>query len=112
MDRVVRKTLMTLLETLSPAEMPRNEVGKLVKATKLGASTIRTARRREKISGDTLMRLLIAHGVDPTDIINLPKKRASKICPTMTEWNKLGLKLNKMERQAYSSMINWNRKNF
>ena len=112
MDKLVRKILMDLIHNLAPDNMPRNEVGKLVKATRLGESTIRTAKKRERISADTLMRLLLAHGVDPKDIMNLPKKNPSKVCPTLTEWNKLGLKLNKKEREAYISMIEWNQKVF
>lgn len=112
MDKIVRETLMALIKILAPDEMPRNEVAKLIRATRLGASTIRNAKKRERISGDTLIRLLLANGVDPKDIINLPRKRISRVCPTMTEWNKLGLKLNKKEREAYISMIDWNRKIF
>ena len=103
---------MKLIDILAPDEMPRNEVSKLVKATRLGESTIRTARRRERISGDTLMRLLLAHGVDPKDIINLPRKKPSRVCPTLTQWNRLGLRLSKEEREAYTSMIDWSRKIF
>ena len=112
MDKLVRKILMSLIHSLAPDNMPRNEVGRLIKATGLGESTIRTAKQRERISADTLMRLLLAHGVDPKDIMNLPRKNPSKICPTLTEWNKLGLKLSKKERESYISMIDWNRKTF
>ena len=112
MDKLIRETLMSLLNNLAPDNMPRNEVGKLIKATRLGKSTIRTAKSREGISADTLMRLLLAHGVAPKDILNLPRKKASKVCPTLTQWNRLGLQLNKKEREAYISMINWTKKIF
>ena len=112
MEKEVKKILMKLIEDLAPDDMPRNEVGKLVKATKLGESTIRTAKKRERISADTLMRLLLAHRVDSQDIINLPRKNSSKVCPSITKWHNLGLKLNKQEREAYISLVDWNRKIF
>lgn len=111
-NKQVKEILINLIEELAPSEMPRNEVAKLIKATGLGESTIRTAKKRESISADTLMRLLLAHGVDPKDIMSLPRKKPSKICPSITEWNKLGLKLNKKEREAYFDLIDWNKKLF
>lgn len=112
MNKQVKDILIQLVEILAPEDMPKGEVAKLRKATGLGESTIRTARKRERISADTLMRLLLAHGVDAKDIVNLPRKKPSKICPTMTEWNKLGSKLTEKERSAYLELVEWNRKRF
>ncbi len=112
MDKKVREILTLLIDLLAPADMPKSEIAKLRKATGLGESTIRTARRRERISADTLMRLLLAHGVDEKDIIHLPRKRSSKICSSLTEWNRVGLTLTKTERKAYTDFIKWNRQRF
>lgn len=112
MDKKVKSILMHLIETLAPEDMPKGEIAKLREATGLGESTIRTARKRERISADTLVRLLLAQGIDEQDIINLPRKKPSKICPSLTEWNKLGLSLSKTEREAYTEFVKWNKTRF
>lgn len=112
MDKKVREILMDLIDILAPEEMPKGEIAKLRQATGLGESTIRTARKRERMSADTLVRLLLAQGIDEQDILNLPRKKPSKICPSLTEWNKLGLSLNKTERETYSEFIKWNKSRF
>lgn len=111
-DKDVREILKQLIDQLAPEDMPKPEVAKLRKATGFGESTIRNARKREALSGDTLIRLLLAHGVDPREILNLPRKKPSKVCPTITKWHKLGLTLTELEREAYSDLINWNKKKF
>ena len=100
MEKRVREILTRLIEILAPSGMPKNEVAKLRKATNLGESTIRTARRRERISADTLVRLLLAHGVAEEDILGLPRRHRSPICPTLTDWNRLGALPHKNRKES------------
>ena len=111
-NKLVKEILIGLLQDLAPDNMPRYEVSKLVQATGLSESTIRMAKKRESLSADTLIRLLLTHGVDPKDILNLPRKNVSRVCSTLTQWNKFGFQLNRKEREAYMQMIEWNQKRF
>ena len=63
------------------------------------------ARLRQSISADTLIKLLLAQGVSPDILLNLPRTRPSKISETLTLWNKIGLNLSSKEREKLGKFI-------
>ena len=105
MHKQVKNLIKQLLDQLAPHNMERKELKRLGNAAGLGESTIRNARYRDGLSLDTFLALLLAHGVDPHDILNLPRKKTSKISPTHTKWYRLGLELSEKERIIYMDMI-------
>ena len=108
----VKSLIQQLLQRLAPDGMPKKEVRRLREAADLGESTIRNAKQRQGLTADTLLALLLAHGVDPKDILNLPIKRPSKVSSTNTKWHKLGLELSEKEKLSYMDLIHWNKKRF
>ena len=112
MNKRVKDLIRQLLQQLAPDDMPKPEMKKLREAAGLGEATIRNAKRREGLTADTLLALLLAHGVDPKDILNLPRKKPSKVSPTNTKWYKLGLELSEKEKLSYMELIIWNKKRF
>ena len=105
MQKIVNKILAELIEQLIPERGKKGEPRKICNATGLSQSTLRMARSRESISADTLVKLLLAHGVLPETLTNLPHSRPSKICKSLTYWNKVGLNLNEKEREKLGKFI-------
>ena len=105
MHKQVKDLIKQLLDQLVPYNMERKELKKLGSAAGLGESTIRNARYRNGLSLDTFLALLLVHGVDSRDILNLPRKKSSKISPTHTQWYRLGFELSEKERIVYMEMI-------
>ena len=105
MQKTVNKILVELIEQLIPKRAAKGELGKICNATSLSQSTLRMARLRESISADTLVKLLLAHGVSPETLTNLPCSKPSKICKSLTYWKKVGLNLNEKEREKLGKFI-------
>ena len=104
MQKKVNKVLAQLIEQLVPARTSKGEREKICKVTKLSHSTLRTARFRQGMSADTLIKLLLAHGVSPDILINLPRTRPSQISKSLTLWNKIGLNLTEGSGKNWESL--------
>lgn len=101
-QKAVDKILYKLLEQLIQRG---GSIAKLSKITKLSETTLRSAKSRKSISADTLVKLLLAHGVSEDLLTNLPRNRPSKISKTLTEWNKIGLGLTDKEREKIGQFV-------
>ncbi|MCY4644910.1 MAG: hypothetical protein OXB88_09855 [Bacteriovoracales bacterium] len=105
MQKKVNDILAKLIDQLIPKRIPKGELNKICKATGLSASTLRMVRSRQTLSADTLIKLLLAHGASAETIGNLPRLRPSKICESLTLWNKIGLNLGSRERIVLGRFI-------
>ncbi len=105
MQKKVNDTISELIEQLIPERIKKGELTKICKATGLSESTLRMIRSRKSVSADTLIKLLVANGVSFDTITNLPRSKPSKICKSLTMWNKLGLSLNEAEREKIIKFI-------
>ena len=94
-QKTVDKILHNLLEQL----VQKGEaITKLHQVTKLSKTALRTVRLRKGLSADSLIKLLLAHGVSEHLLMNLPRRRPPQMSKTLTEWNKIGLSLTDKER--------------
>lgn len=105
MQKKVDEILAQLIGQLIPDRIPRGELERICRATKLSQSTLRMARLRQSVSADTLVKLLLAHGVSPSALRNLPRNRPSKLSETLTQWNKIGLNLSEQEREKLGKFV-------
>ncbi len=105
LQRKVDRILAKLIDQLIPKRILRGDIDKFCKATRLGKTTLRGARSRQGIYADTLIKLLLAHGVSEELLTNLPRTKTSKISKTLTEWNKVGLSLSDKERENFMRFI-------
>ena len=112
MSQKVKKLIKQLLDQLAPKKMPKGELKKLVQIAELGESTIRNAKYRQGLTADTLLALMLAHGVSPDDILHLPRKKLAKINPLNFKWSQLALQLSEREKIHYMDLILWNKKRF
>ncbi len=101
----IDKILAELLEQLIPERIRSGEAARFSKATGLAPTTLRVARLRQSINADTLIKLLVAHGVPEDVLTNLPRSRPSKISKSLTKWNKIGLKLSDKERESIGAFV-------
>ena len=101
-QKMVDKILHKLLDQL----IQKNEnIAKLSKLTKLSETALRSAKSRKSISADSLIKLLLAHGVSEDLLMNLPRSKPSQVSKTLTEWHKIGLGLNDKKREAIGSFV-------
>ena len=101
-QKTIDKMLGDLVEQLVPKG---SNIAQLSKATKLSESALRNLRNRKSISADTLLKLLMAHGVSSDLLTNLPRNKPSKISKPLTDWNKIGLSLSDREREKLGGFV-------
>ena len=111
-EKDVEKVINVLIDRVYPKEMRGPELTKLAKAANLSPETIRQLRRRQSLTAQTLIRLLIATGVKGKDITNLPQNGPSTLSHEHTEWNKLGTSLSVAEAREFVSFIKHVRKHW
>ena len=105
-DGMNQKTIDKILGNLVEQLVPKgSNIAQLSKATKLSESALRNLRNRKSISADTLLKLLLAHGVSSDLLTNLPRNKPSKISKTLTDWNKIGLSLSDREREKLGGFV-------
>ena len=101
-QRLVDKILHNLLSQLiGKREFLKN----LHQATKLSKTTLRNIKSRKGLTADSLIKLLLAHGVSEDLLTNLPRSKPSKISKTLTEWNKIGVSLTDEEREKIGRFV-------
>ena len=101
-QQVIDKILQDLLEQV----IQKGEtINKLHQATKLSKTTLRSIKSRKSISADSLIKLLLAHGVSKDLLRNLPRNEPSNVSKTLTEWNKIGLSLTDREREKIGRFV-------
>ena len=106
----VEKIINSLIDRIYPKEMKAPELRELAKGASFSAESIRQIRRRKSLEAKTLIRLLLAIGVHPNDLINLPQKGNTKISRVHSEWNRLGTTLTESEVKEFVAFIKHVRK--
>ena len=101
-QKIVDKVLHKLLEQL----IQKNEnIAKLSKLTKLSETALRNAKSRKSISADSLIKLLLAHGVPESLLMNLPRSKPSQLSKTLTDWHKIGIGLTDKQREKIGDFV-------
>lgn len=105
MQKKVNDILVQLINQLVPARSSMEQRENICRTTKLSYSTLRMARSRNGMSADTLIKLLLAHGVAPENLVHLPRTQPSKVSKSLTQWNRIGLNLGDRERENVMKLI-------
>ena len=113
-DKDVEKLRDQLLTRLIPEHWTPAERKAFAKRAGISDETIRTIIRRRNLNADTLLRLLLAKGVDFDAILNFPQKNLSKATLTQGEksWFKIGSELSEDELVEYSSLVEYVKSRF
>ncbi len=104
-DKTVKSIINALMDFAVPEGMTSKERAKLAKKAGLSPETLRTMAWRKTVNADTLIRLLIARGVDPKLLANLPQSKTSQIDDSERDWIRFGHKLSSKERSNFISLI-------
>jgi hypothetical protein len=106
-DRKIQALLTQLMDFLVPAGMTRKE--RLILAERAGISgeTLRKNIQRKSLNADTLIRLLLARGVSPETLLQLPQSEFSELSKGETVWLELGRKLTDNEKSQYAELIEY-----
>lgn len=104
-DREVKNVVQSLMSFIVPPGMTARERNDLARRAGVSANTLRTNLRRGTINADTLFRLLIARGVLPKTLANLPQEDLAKVSRGETEWLALGRQLTETERTEFAGLV-------
>lgn len=106
-DRRVKQTLQRVLAFLIPKGMSAKEREALAKAAGISHETLRTSLKRQSMNADTLIRLLLARGVAPQAIENLPQTELKEMPMGEVDWLELGRELSEKEKKEFAGLIRY-----
>ena len=105
MDKNVEKILSDWANRVVPEGMSAPEIRKFAEKAGLNWETLRNVRRRKSFKADTIVRALLASGVDPKALLNLPVNPKSSLLPNEKEWIQFGRTLAEKERLEFVDLI-------
>jgi hypothetical protein len=103
--RRTKKVLNSWIRDFIPEDMPFGEVEKLAKAAQISPGTLRQIRKRESVSADTILSILLARGVPEEALMNLPQSEAAAFSRSLSEWNRLGNTLSDGQRENIIKLV-------
>lgn len=103
--RRTKKVLNAWIRDYIPEDMPFGEVEKLAKAAEISPGTLRQIRKRESVSADTILAILLARGVSEEALINLPQSGAAVFSRSLSDWNRLGNTLSDGQREGIIKLV-------
>lgn len=106
-DKKSKQTLSALLSLIAPKGMTAKERAVLARQAGINPETLRTMLRRQTVNADTLIRLLIARGVSPQTLENLPQTESKQMPPGEVEWLELGRELSETEKKEFAGLIRY-----
>ena len=105
MDKNVKKVLNDWADKVVPEGMPTPEIKKLAKKAGLNWETLRGVRRRKAYTAETIIRVLLASGVELKSLLNLPVNPKSTLLPKEKEWIQYGRTLAEKERTEFIELL-------
>jgi len=104
-DQEVKAVLQKLLDFIVPPGMTANERAQIAAKAGISVNTLRTNLRRKTINADTLIRLLLARGVQAKALTELPQLDTSKLSKGENNWLILGRQLSETERVEFAELV-------
>lgn len=104
-DKRAKQTLSKILNWLIPAGMTTKERNTLAKNSGISPETLRTTLKRQSMSADTLLRLLLARGIDQNNLENLTQTNLKALPKSEADWIELGRILSDVERKEYTELV-------
>ncbi len=101
LDKQVKFIIESLMEFAVPKGMEPKERAGVAKKAGLSPETLRTMSGRKSVNADTLVRLLIARGVNPKLLLNLPYLETPQVDGSELEWIKFGQKMKSQEKVEF-----------
>lgn len=103
--RRTQKVISSWIHDFIPEDMPFGEVEKLAKAAGISPGTLRQIRKRESVSADTILSILLARGVPEEVLTNLPQSGVAGFSKSLSEWNRLGNTLTDDQRESIVKLV-------
>ena len=105
MDKNVKKILTDWVDRVIPEGMAVPEIKKFAIKAGLNWETLRTARRQKSYQADTIVRALLASGVEPKSLLNLEVNPKLSLHPKEKEWIQFGRTLSEKEKVEFIELI-------
>lgn len=105
MDKNVEKVLNNWADRVTPEGMPTPEIRKFAEKAGLNWETLRNVRRRKSYKADTIIRALLASGVEMKSLLNLPVDPKSSLLPKEKEWIQYGRTLAEKEKVEFIELL-------
>ena len=105
MDKNVEKILNNWADKVVPEGMPTPEIKKLADKSGLNWETLRGVRRRKAYTAETIVRALLASGVEVKTLLNLSINPKSTQLPKEKEWIQFGRTLAEKERVEFIDLL-------
>ena len=104
-DKKAKNVLENMLSFIIPAKMTVKQRENLAKKSGLSPETIRTTLKRQSLSADTLIRIMLAVGITENEIINLPVSKLGELKQIDTDWISFGRQLTDNEKKEYLVLL-------
>lgn len=105
MDKNVEIILTDWADKVVPDGMTAPEIRKFAEKAGLNWETLRNLRRRKSYKADTIIRGLLASGVELKSLLNLPVNPKNTLLPNEKEWIQFGRTLSEKERLEFIDLI-------
>ncbi len=105
LNQSVEKVLHEWADKVVPENMPIPEIKKLAQKSKLNWETLRNVRKRKSYKADTIVRALLASGIDLKSLLNLPINPKLSLLPKEKEWIQYGRTLSEKERAEFIELL-------
>ncbi len=105
MDKNIDKVLKNWADRTVPDGMPTSEIKALAEKAGLNWETLRSVRRRKAYTAETIIRALLASGVEVKTLLSLPVNPKGSLLPKEKEWIQYGRTLSAKERSEFIELL-------
>ncbi len=105
LDQNVEKVLHEWADRVVPKDMPIPEIRSFAQNAKLNLETLKNVRKRKSYQADTIVRALLASGVELKPLLNLPINPKLSLLPKEKEWIQYGRTLSEKERVEFIELL-------
>lgn len=105
LDQSVDKILNEWADKVVPEGMSTPEIKKFAAKAGLSWETLKSIRRRKSYKADTIIRGLLAAGVEPKSLLNLPINPKLSLLPKEKEWIQYGKTLAEKEKVEFIELL-------
>ncbi len=105
MEKEVKKILEAWADRTVPEGMSTPEIKKLAEKANLNWETLKGVRRRKAYTAETIIRALLASGVEVKSLIDLPINPKLSLLPKEKEWIQYGRTLAEKERVEFIELL-------
>lgn len=104
-EQEIEKVLEELLSLVVPEGMSAKERNQFAGRAGISPETLRTNIKRKTLNATTLIRLLLARGISPKTIIDLPQTEHARLSKGESDWLKFGRELGEDEKVEFVSLL-------